>query len=70
MYLRFCNHTVHIINKATPVSTPYCVQSVKVAANQMSRLGEALYGEIHVYKQYTRHDHTMGNTDTILQYND
>ena len=57
MYLRFCNHTVHIINKATPVSTPYCVQSVKVA-------------EIHVYKQYTRHDHTMGNTDTILQYND
>ena len=75
MYLSFLQpNKVVLFTEAAPVSTPCCLPSLLVTANQISQLGEAPYGsrvyrrKKRVYGQYTQQDNLMGNTEQILQY--
>ena len=69
-----CNQTSRLFIEAAPVSTPYYVPSLLATSNQISVSGEAPHGsrvyvrKSRVNEQYTRQDHTMGNTEKVLQY--
>ena len=67
VFVCFATKQVVLFIEAVPFSTPYCLPSLLVTANQISRTDEAPHGSC-VYEQYTRQDHPMGNTEKILQY--